>query len=126
MASIGNTVLDSGLGQLNTTTGIADDLHICSQEPTTYTQATSTYTLGDKNGITVTGPADRAGGGREVTVTAITDGDVTATGTATHWAIVDVGGTDLLATGSLSASQAVTSGNTFSLTSFTVGIPDPA
>jgi hypothetical protein len=31
----------------------------------------------------------------------------------------------LLATGSLTASQAVTSGNTFTLTSFDIGIPDP-
>jgi len=31
-----------------------------------------------------------------------------------------------LATGSLTASQAVTSGNTFTLGAFTVGIPDPA
>jgi hypothetical protein len=32
----------------------------------------------------------------------------------------------LLATGALSASQAVTSGNTFSLTASDIRIPDPA
>jgi hypothetical protein len=62
-----------------------------------------------------------------VTIAAITDGSVTATGTATHYAIVDTsatyGGPRLLATGSLSASQAVTSGNTFTLSSAVIGIP---
>jgi len=61
-----------------------------------------------------------------VTIAAITDGAVTATGTATHYAIVDTVNSRLLATGSLSASQAVTNGNTFTLTSTTIGIPDPA
>jgi hypothetical protein len=32
----------------------------------------------------------------------------------------------LLATGALSANQSVTNGNTFTLASFTIGIPDPA
>jgi len=31
----------------------------------------------------------------------------------------------LLAAGSLTASQVVTSGNSFTLSSFTIGIPDP-
>lgn len=123
MAWIGNTVLDDGLNILDT---LADRIDICSQEPTTYTEATSTYTLGNETTITVSAPADRAGGGREVTVSAITAGSVTGTDTATHFAISDVSLTDLLATGSLSSSQAVTSGNTFTLTSFTIGIPDPA
>jgi hypothetical protein len=32
----------------------------------------------------------------------------------------------LLATGSLASSQSVTSGNSFTLATFTIGIPDPA
>ena len=123
MASIGDSVLDGGLDILDT---LADRIDICSQEPTTYTEATSTYTLGNETTITIAAPTDRAGGGREVVVSAITAGSVTGTNTATHFSIVDVSLTDLLVTGSLSSSQAVTSGNTFTLTSFTVGIPDPA
>lgn len=127
MPTIGNVVFDNGLSQLNTSTGIADALHINSQEPTTYTEAVTTYTLGHDNGnISISGPTDRAGGGREVTSAAISGGTVTGTNTATHWSIVDTGTTDLMATGTISPNQSVTSGNSFSLTSFTIGIPDPA
>jgi len=102
-------------------------LDICSQEPATYTEATSTYTLGNKTAITYTGPADRTPNGRKTQVDVISGGNVTGTNTATHWAISKpTATTSLLATTSLSAPQAVTSGNTFSLTAFDVGIPDAA
>jgi hypothetical protein len=123
MAFLGNSVLDGGLDILGT---LADRLDICSAEPTTYAEATSTNTLGNETSITIGAPGDRGGGGREVTVSAITAGTVTASGTAAYWSLVDVSETDLLATGSLSSSQGVTSGNSFTLTSFTIGIPDPA
>jgi len=123
MATLADRVYDSGLGILNSE---ANRLDICSQEPTTYTEATSTYTLGNKVSPTVSSPADRPGGGREVTVSAISDGSVTATGTATHFALVDTNNSRLLATGALDSSESVTNGNTFTLTEFTIGIPDPA
>lgn len=116
-------VFDNGLTVLDTE---MDKLYICSAQPTTYTEAITTYALGVKNTPTVSAPADRTGGGREVTISAITDGSVTASGTATHYAGVDSSNSRLLATNALSASQAVTSGNTFTLTSFKIGIPDPA
>ena len=71
-------------------------------------------------------PADASPNGRKVTLAAITGESVTGTGTATHYAITDTGNSRLLATGALSASQAVTSGNTFSLTASDIRIPDPA
>ena len=123
MASLGDRVFDSGLSALDTE---ASHLYITSAEATTYTQAATTYALGVKATPTVSAPADRSGGGREVTISAITDGTVSANGTATHYALVDQTNSRLLATGSLSASQAVTSGNTFTLTSFKIGIPDLA
>lgn len=123
MATLNDRVFDNGLSVLDTE---ANKVLITSQEATTYTQANSTYALGNSTSLSIGAPADRSGGGREVTVAAITDGSVTATGTATHFALVDTGNTRLLATGSLSASQSVTSGNTFTLASFDIGIPDPA
>lgn len=121
MATLANSVLDGGLSTL-TTNGTRID--ICSAEPTSYAEATSTYTLGTSS--TTTGsPADRTGGGREVTVNAVTDASVTGTGIAAFYAITN-GSDTLYATGNLSTSQSVTSGNTFSLGSFTIGIPDPA
>ena len=123
MATLNDRVFDNGLTVLDTE---ANRIDICSTEPTTYAEATSTYTLGNSTSLSIGAPADRSGGGREVTVAAISDGSVTATGTAAYYAIVDTLNSRLLATGSLSASQVVTSGNTFTLTSVTVGIPDPA
>lgn len=123
MATLNDRVFDNGLTVLDTE---ANAIHITSQEATTYANATSTYTLGNSTSLSIGAPQDRTGGGREVVVAAITDGSVTGTGTATHYAIVDTSNSRLLATGSLSASQSVTSGNTFTLSSVTIGIPDPA
>lgn len=122
MAFLADYILDLALSELDTATST---LYICSQEPTTYTQASSTHALGNKTSLSIGAPADRvaSGLGRRVTVASFTDGSVTATGTATHWAITK-SGTTLMATGALSASQAVTNGNTFSLAAFDIGIPD--
>lgn len=123
MAFLNDRVFDNGLTVLDTE---ANKILITSAEATTYTEANSTYALGNSTSLSIGAPADRSGGGRQVTVAAITDGSVTTTGTATHYAIVDTVNSRLLAAGALSASQAVTSGNTFTLTSTTIGIPDPA
>lgn len=123
MAFVAVYVLDAALTKLDTE---ANRLDITSQEATTYAQATSTYTLGNKTSLSVGSPEDATPNGRKVVVAAITGGSVTATGTASHWAIVDTSNSRLLATGALSASQAVTSGNTFTLAAFDVRIPDAA
>jgi hypothetical protein len=123
MATLNNRVFDNGLSVLDTE---ADRLDITSQEATSYVDATSTSTLGNSDSLSIAAPSDRSGGGREVVVASIADAPVTGNGTATHYAIVDTANSRLLATGSLTASQVVASGNTFSLGSFTIGIPDPA
>lgn len=123
MPSISDYILDAALSKLDTE---ANAIYICSTEPATYAAATTTAALGNSTAISISAPEDRAVGGRKVTVDAVTGGSVTATGTATHFAIVDTVNSRLLVTGSLTASQAVTTGNTFSLASFTIGIPDPA
>ena len=123
MPFLNDRVLDLGLNVLDTE---ANRLDICSQEPTTYAQATSTYTLGNKTSLSVGAPGARTPDGRKVTVAAITDGAVTGTNTATHWSIVDTGNSRLLATGALTTPQGVTNGNTFTLTAFDIGVPAPA
>lgn len=122
MAFISDTAFDSGLSWLDTNLTRID---ICSQEPTTYTEATSTYTLGNKTGLNTGAPTNGDVDGRKVIVPAITDGSVTGTNTATHWAGTD-GATLLCATNSLSASQAVTSGNTFTLGAIDITFRDAA
>ena len=123
MATIADRVLDSGL---NILTNEATRVDITSQSSTTYAEATSTHTLGNATSITISAPADRTGGGRKVSLSAISNGTVTGTGNATNYAITDTTNSRLLVTGSLTASQSVTSGNTFSLEALDVGIPDPS
>lgn len=123
MASINDRVLDEGLSTLSTE---ANRVDITSAESTTFAEASSTQTLGNTTSITISSPADRTGGGRKVTLSAISGGSVTATGTATHYAITDTTNSRLLVTGALTASQSVTTGNTFSLEALDVGIPDPS
>ena len=123
MAYLHDDILDNGLAALS---GDNRVLHICSAEPATYANVTS-YTLGNKAGPTIGAVGDRTGSGRKRTISAVTDGTVTGTDTATHWALVDTTATArLLAAAALSASQVVTSGNTFTLAAFDIGIPDPA
>lgn len=120
MPFMSDTALDALLTQLANATR----LDICSQEPTTYTEATSTYTRGNKTSITIGVAADRTPNGRKRTVSAITGGSVTSTGTASHYALTQVTGSVLWVTAALSASQSVTNGNTFSTSAFDLNVPD--
>jgi len=122
MPFIHDTALDALLADIDDN---AEELHICSAEPADYTEATVTYSLGQKTGLTVNAPTDRGGGGREIVIPAITDGAVDGDGTADYWAIVKASATSrLLAAGDLSAPQVVSDGNTFTLTEFAIGVPD--
>lgn len=112
-------VKDNGLVTL---TGANRRLDVTHTEATTYAQATSTYSVGNKTGISVSLVAGTPSG-RAARVAAISDGNITATSTgaaddAQFWAITDTSNSKLLATGLLTASQMVTSGNTFSLAQF--------
>ena len=123
MPSVQSVVLDSGLTNFK---NVASHIYICSTEPTTYAEATSTFALGNKNfgaGAALSGPSAASPNGRRISTVAITDGVVTGTGTATSWALVVAGSSALLASGSLSAAQAVTSGNTFTLAGFDIRLP---
>jgi len=121
---VGDYVLDNGLNALK---NLADKIFICTSDPANYTDAVSTYALGNKNfgaGGCFGAPGAGAPNGRTIASTAITDGSVTSTGTAAKWAVVDSANSRLLANGSLAASQAVTMGNTFTLASFSIRLPN--
>jgi hypothetical protein len=120
MAFIIDAAFDAAIGYMITN---GTRLDITSQEATTYAEATSTYTLGNKTSITLGSAEAGDTDGRATAVPAITDGSVTGTGTATHWAITN-GSDTLVATGALSSSQAVTSGNDFTLATFDITIRD--
>jgi hypothetical protein len=117
MPYINDEVFDQGLDYADTN-GTRMDLTV--GEAANYTEATGTYNgttqlsaankIGATTGITQDGTTD----GRKVVVAAITDGTVSATQTATHWALTN-GAAILIATGPLTASQALTLGNSFTL-----------
>jgi len=123
MPYINDEVFDTGLDYADTN---GTRIDICyTQEPTTYAEATSTYTCGNKTGLNTGATEAGATDGRRVIVPAITDGSVTATQTAGWWALTD-GSSILVATGALSSTQAVTSGNTFTLDAISITIRDAA
>lgn len=129
MAFLNDNTLDNGLAALK---AAADKIFLCSQEPATYTQATSTYALGNKDfagaGNVYTGAiAAGSPSGRKVTSAAVVSGapgSITANGTASHNAVVSSGVSRLEVAQALSATQVVTSGNTFTLTAQDVRLPN--
>jgi len=95
--------------------GDALRVHICSTQPTTYTEAITTYNLGTVtvtagagNGDFTVGNGDTSG--RKITLLQQTGVSVSATGTAQHIAITDA--TDTLYLVTTCTPQGVTSGNT--------------
>ena len=121
---LADRVLDLGLNVLDTE---ADKIYLCSADPTTFTEATSTYALGNNNfgaGAVFGVPAAGSPNGRKVTSAAVAAGSITGNGTASKWAVVDSANSRLLANGQLAASQVVTTGNTFTLAAFAIQIPN--
>lgn len=119
--SVLDAVLDSALNYIknNVTLMIA-----CSAQPTTRTEAVTTYALADvtvaSTDVTV---ANGDTSGRKGTVAAKNDVPVDTTGTATHVALVS--GTELLYVTTCN-SQGLTSGSTVDFPAWDIEIADPS
>lgn len=118
--SVHNDVLDGAFDVLDQ----ADLMTVCSAEPTTRTEAVTTFKLAD---IAMTPDTDftKADGdtsGRKVTVAAKSGVTVDSSGTATHVALVDA--TRLLYV-TTCTSQALTAANTVNFPSWKIEIADP-
>lgn len=122
MSNVSDEVFDALLDYVDSN---ANALYICSADPSTYAEATTTYALGSKSSLTVSTPSDKTGGGREITVSSFNDGLSSGTGTASHWALVNTSGSAFLLSGSLGTTQSVIPGEPFGMSSFTIGLPDP-
>ena len=112
---------DAALNYLDTN---VTQLFITSQLVANYTEASDTYSLGVKASPTISTATDDGTTGRKVTISAITDGTVSDTGTASHVALCSAD--TLLAAYPLNATASVTSGSTFTLTEHDINLPDPA
>jgi hypothetical protein len=116
---------------LTTVRTTATHVRITANEPNTYALATtgsgSTQMLGFKSwGVNNAFTATSAGSpsGRQTTSVAISDGTIVTTGTAGWWAVTDEStNARLLAHGSLSTTQSVTSGTNFNLAAFSIKVP---
>lgn len=101
-------------------------LTVCNAEPTTYTEAATTYKLADVvlDGADFT-KANGDTSGRKITVSAQADVPIDTTGTATHVAISTTSGS-LLRVVTTCTSQSLTSGGTVTVPAFDFEISDPA
>lgn len=116
---IPDAILDAMLASF-----VGDNVHVCSTQPTTYTEAATTYKLATK--AITSGNYALANGnvsGRKNTLTPPTAASITTSGTATHVAITL--STALLAV-TTCTSQALTSGGTVDIGAFALEIADPA
>jgi len=97
---------------------------VCSGQPTTYAEATSSMKLAIKTGLTsgsFTGPANGDTNGRKLTVNQQASITVDATGDATHVALCS--GTVLLYV-TTCTTQALTSGNSVTVPEWDITIAD--
>jgi len=118
--SVADSVLDGAFDILDQ----ANIQTVCSAQPTTRTEAVTTFALADV-AMTVNTDYTKADGttsGRKCTVAAKNAVPVDASGTATHVALCD--GSSLLYV-TTCTSQALTSGNTVNIPSWVVEIADP-
>ena len=116
---LSDAALDGGPDKIATAT----ILTVCSAQPTTRTEAVTTYKLADV--VIDSGDFTKANGdtsGRKVTVAAQSAVPVDSSGDATHVAICD--GTDLLAVTTVS-TQTLTSGNTCNIGAWDIEFSDP-
>jgi hypothetical protein len=115
-----DSVLDALLDKVATGT----ILTVCSAQPTTRTEAVTTYKLADQ--VINSGQFAKADGdtsGRKVTIAQQTDVPVDSNGTATHVAICD--GTNLLYV-TTCTSQVLTAGNTVTVPAWKIEVSDPS
>jgi hypothetical protein len=114
-------MLDAALDYIKNNT---TQLCVCSAQPTTYAEATATYKLALKTGLTsgsFTGPANGDTNGRKVTINQQANIVVDSSGTATHVALCS--GTVLLYITTVT-SQGLTAGNTVTIPAWDIEIAD--
>lgn len=126
--TLDDVVFDAALNKIKND---ADNIVVCIGAPANYTEATTNYPTGKRSGTKAITGSDFAGptngdtNGRKLTVNQITGITCDVSGTADHVAIVDNGASVLLLVTSLSASQAVTAGNSMTVNSFKLEMADP-
>jgi hypothetical protein len=104
-------------------------LTVCSAQPTTYAEASSTYKLADVVMTAGAGNGDYTiangdASGRKLTVLQQTNMDIDSSGTANHVALC-ISGSSTLVYVTTCTSQALTSGGTVTVPAWDIEIADP-
>lgn len=118
-----NDVLDASLEHLQNN---VDKMTVCSQQPTTFTEANSTYALADvamSSGDFTIAEGDTSG--RKVTVAQKSGITVDDTGTGNHVALLDTSNSRMLYV-TTATSQSLTSGNTMTFEAWDIELRDPS
>lgn len=120
-----DTIMDAALGVVDDATLIC----VCSQQPATYAEASSTYklasttlTAGAGNGDFTLADGDSSG--RKITISQKSNISIASSGTATHVALCVSGSSTLLYV-TTCTSQVLTAGGTVTVPSWRIEISDP-
>jgi hypothetical protein len=90
---------------------------LCNAEPDTYTEATSTFAIGNKTSPSLSVVAGTPNG-RAAQCVSFANGVVTIQDTAAYWAVVDDTNSRLVSAGALSSPQTVYTANPWTLPTF--------
>jgi hypothetical protein len=121
---------DSTLDGLLAQVALADEMYVCSAQPTNYADIANSDLVGPIAMTPGTGNgdfliADGDTNGRKVTVLAQSDASIIASGTASHVVLATGGATDLLRYITTCTNQALTSGGTVDVPAWKVEVADP-
>lgn len=121
-----DSVMDAALGYVDDCTLLT----VCSSQPTTYAEASSTYKLADialtagaGNGDYTLANGDSSG--RKLTIAQQANVDIDSSGTATHVAL-SISGSSTLVYVTTTTSQALTAGGTVTVPAWDIEIADPS
>lgn len=116
-----DTVLDAALNDIKNN---VTEIYLCSQVPANYAEASSTYALANKTGLSAgsfTGPVNGDTSGRKLNKSAETGLSVTGDGTANHVALCTA---TVLKHATDFTGQVLTNGNTCDVAAYDVEFLD--
>jgi hypothetical protein len=115
-------MLDAALDYISTN---ADEIFVCNAQPTTYTEAATTFALTSVEAPTFQANADGDASGRKLAVDEEADMSITSTDDATHIALCKNSGSVLLYV-TTCTTQSLTSGGTVTVPTWDIEIEDAA
>jgi len=115
---ISDNVLDAALDYIDDN---VDIMYVCSNEPTTFVEASATYKLGYKSTPTI-GVPEAGTTGRKVVVSAVTDGVIDGTGTVNYIALADSVAEELIYVLAVDNPRLIDAESVFTTTAFDIEV----